>query len=197
MPVNYGFRKRTAITLQVLHPLPGSMSGPGKKGTCFSVTEIEMQQCIVPYRIQTDGEKRHINGIHSHEIQFFLPAFPIPPGSSVADSTVIHVYAITPVDNTAFPFARLRQFLRKVQLIAKPGNMCLTGILQIPIESSGQSNRSITTQNDFFTVSVYFINIDAIIRCNDLQPVLGRIAGSNPFDKLIDCFRIFICTISR
>ena len=197
MFINHSFRKGSTITLKVLHPLPSCMSGTSQESTRFFISEIETQQGVIPHSIQPNSKKRHIDGVHRHKVKFPLPTFPIPPGSSIAHSTIVHVHTITAVDETALLCKRLRQFFRKLELITKPGNMRLTSILQIPVKGSSQRNGRVTSKNHLFAVAVYLVDIRTIIGSYQLQPVLRRVTGSYPLYQIINGFDTLVLTRNR
>ena len=137
MLVDPRFGERTSITLQVLHPLPCKMSRTGQEPACLFIRKLMLEKGIVPDCFQSDNRQRHINRVHCHKVKLSLPAFPIPPGSRVADRTIIHVDTIFAIDRV-FNGDGHRQLLRQVQLIAEPGNMCITGVFQILVECRRQ-----------------------------------------------------------
>ena len=137
MLVDPGFGEWPSIALQVLHPLPCEMSWTGQEPTCLFVRKLMFEKGIVPDSFQPDNRQRHINRVHCHKVKLSLPAFPIPPGSRVADRTIIHIDTVFAVDRV-FNGGGHGQLLRQVQLIAEPGNMCITSVFQILVERRRQ-----------------------------------------------------------
>ena len=122
------FGKRSAIVLQVLHPLPGGMRRSCKEMPCLFIRETMFQQRVVPHGFQTDNREGHVDGVHCHIVQLALPSFPVPPCCRVTHGAIVHVNTILAIDDVTGRFGRERKRLRQVELIAEPGNMCMASI---------------------------------------------------------------------
>ena len=170
--------ERTAITLQVLHPLPGRMSRTGQKTACLLVAELVFQQSVVPHGLQTDYGKRHVDGIHGHIVDFALPAFPIPPGGGIADRTIVHIHTVFPLNRILDRRGHGQPF-RQIQLVAQPGHMRMACIFQIMVERRSYRDGIVSLQDDFPVAGHDFVGVFPVHLADEFQLKLRLISRSD------------------
>ena len=92
--------QRTSPAIKITHPEPIEISRSTEKRLQVLIRKAEGLINPFPDRILSCNSKRHIDSVHSHEINLFLPTVKIPPAHRIVESAVIQI--VTPFVRRCF-----------------------------------------------------------------------------------------------
>jgi hypothetical protein len=102
------------------HPLPRLVDGFYKEGTRFDVSETVLEEGVVPDGIETHGGEWHVDALHGHEIDFTLPALPVPESCCVGNCAIVEVDSVLVWGANRDGLTYFRQNFWELELVATP-----------------------------------------------------------------------------
>ena len=183
MTVNPTLRQRPTPAVKASHPLEREIWRTGEELSDLLIVHPKALTYRLPCRFLARYRQRRVDPVERHPIYKLLPLRPVPPGQTVPEGAVVQkVTVLGPADFPEGVF-NLGQLFRQVQLVTTPGDVAVTVMLQIPVQSHRHRHAGVTTDHDFAAARFEFENIAAVFGADDLKGKLVNVVGQQSLEQ--------------
>ena len=137
---NEVLRERPAPALQVAHALPCEEGGAREEGCQVVVGQAKLSKGLLPDVLLSGEGEWQVDSVHRHPVELLLPAFPCPPGHSVADGA--DVLVVSPFVGACHldVLGNAWGVVRDVEVAARPGaDLHLGDVRKVVVEARGNA----------------------------------------------------------
>ena len=148
MGIDKRLRKRSAPSVQVPHPEPVEKSRTAEETVKLLIRKSQLPVHLLPYCILSGNGKRHIDSVHSHEINLLLPSVMVPPAHGIVECTIVQIIPELVRGDPVHPLHGKRQSFRKFGTATAPADMISAVLPEVPVQRTGHAYTGVSFKHN-------------------------------------------------